>query len=151
MSQAMIVAVERLQQPHDLLADMAAAVDADGAAGEEQAVLDARPLAGAHREVERHHVAQPHQHEAERELRDRQPVGAPGVAELHAVALQRREIDGLAAGAVFADDLEIRQRRERALVDRLEADDGARRSPCRNAMVSSSSMRWPASLNCACG
>jgi hypothetical protein len=85
-------------------------MDANRTAGEEQAIFDAWPLACAHREVERHHVPQPHQHEAKRQLSDRQPVGTPGVAELHAMALERREIDGLAPGAVFAECFELRQR-----------------------------------------
>src|SRR5262249_5332334 len=114
----------RLQQAHDLLADMSAAVDADDPAREELAIADRGPLAGAHRHIERHNIAQPHEHEAERELRDRELVDAPCVTEAHAVTLHGCEIEGFATIAIFADDPQPRERREHALRHRLKADDG---------------------------
>jgi len=41
------------------------------------------------------------------------------------VALHRLEIEGLAAVAIFADELEMGQRAEHALGHRLEPDDGS--------------------------
>lgn len=119
------VAIERLEQPDHFFADVAAAVDADRAAG--QAFADAHPraLAAAHRHVERHDAAQREDHVAQRQLRDREPVRAGGVAEVDAVFAQRVEIERVAADAHLADDLELRQRGQHAFGDRLHAHDRA--------------------------
>ncbi len=58
MSHAMIVAAERLQQPHDFFADVAAAVQADDDFVESAADAHPRTLAGAHLLIERRHQAQ---------------------------------------------------------------------------------------------
>ena len=58
------------------------------------------------------------------QLRHRELVDAPGIAEAHLVSFHRLEIEGLAAVAIFADELEIGQGVEHTLGHRLETDDG---------------------------
>ena len=98
-------------------------MDANGTAGEALAEFHARAFTVAHRHVERRHPAQRRDHVTQRQLGHSELVRAGRVAEANLVFAQRVEIERVAADAHLADDLEIRQRREHFLGDRLHADD----------------------------
>ena len=84
---------ERLEQLRHFLADVAAAMDADGAALEMEAVADRRPMAFLEVAVVAINPAQQPDHHANGQLGDRDAVGAGNPPKPHAAVLEGLRID----------------------------------------------------------
>ena len=117
-------AIERPQKPHDLLADMAATMQADDATAEQPPHPVADLLAVAQRHVGGVDLAERGQRETDHQLGDRQRIGAGPPPEANAPIGHRRQVDHVHAGAELADDFEARQRRNDVCGQMLERYDG---------------------------
>ena len=113
-------AVERRQQPDEILADESAADDAEGAAGQLPAD-QFLPLAAAQRDARFRHAMQQRDRKRQRQLRHRSAIDAAGPRQLDAAPRDRLEVDAVEADAVLADHLQLRHLREHRIVDRARA------------------------------
>src|SRR4051794_39304132 len=110
---------ERARDARDLLADVAAANDADGRGGDLPAAA-MLPTAGREILSERHDASAERDHEADRELGDRLTVDAWRPPNNHPKPPRRVEIDHVEADAVLADDAQAGQRTEYRFVEDVQ-------------------------------
>ena len=115
-------ASEGAQQGRQVLADMAAADDADGPVGKLPADGLA-PGAGAHLGVDHGHVAQQGDGKAYDQFGHGPPVAAAGPAEPEAVTGHGPGVDGIQPDAVFGHHLEPGQGGENGVVHAFQPDD----------------------------
>ena len=123
---------KRAAEARDLLADVAAADDADGGRGNLPPAGD-DASAGGEIARERHHAAAERDHETDRELGDRLPIDAWRPPHRDAVTPRGIEIDHVETDAVLADEAQLRQRAQTRASSSTSRPVIARLCPRRNS------------------
>ena len=117
-------AAKRRQQRDEILADKAASDDAHDTTGQ-LAADQFLEIAAAKGDTGLGDAVQQRDGKRESQLRHRPPVDAAGPGQLHAVPLERRQVQAVEADTVLADDLQLGKLRQHAVVNAFKADDCA--------------------------